>query len=610
MRRLTTRERRFAGGRALLITLATIGALALRIGVLPPAAGAAEAKTGKDAAAAKDVPRENPLRKADEATRRHALTEAWTTYQRSCRPCHGSSGAGDGPHAVYFPRRATDLRRPNSSMAPDAVRFRRIRDGAAALSERPWESSMPAFGTELTAPEIWGLVLLLEQLGRPDSGIDPAASAADVYAERCQVCHGSGGAGDGPLAPELLPRPRDLVRADYRLRSTVYGSAPLDSDIIGSIARGLGKTSMGGFLPLGSLHLEDLGAHLIALAPDRFKAEAVTVPVTVVPAIPSSELVARGRGIYAQADCAECHGKQGRGDGPKAAALKDDTGRPAIPTDLTERWENKRAGTSTDIFRSVSTGLNGTPMRGYFDEISAEDRWSLAYYVESLGRLQPRYPTAIFPRTVADDLPLDPDASLWSTIPPTVAPLGPQMEAPPYWSQPSVEVVDVSVAVSKSQIAILLKWNDRTRDVRTDDGAATRSLPETLERSGSWRLPDQVAVQFPVSITPASLPHPYLGDPGHAVRRWRWSADRQEAGQDAVLEEATGIRRPLTPKTDAPAVKTLAKYGDGQWRVVLIGNLPEKKPASLPIAVQAWDGAAGEAGNWFSASPWLSITLP
>ena len=38
-----------------------------------------------------------------------------------------------------------------------------------------------------------------------------------------------------------------------------------------------------------------------------------------------------------------------------------------------------------DIFRTMSTGLSGTPMPSYRDSLSESDRWALAYYILSLS---------------------------------------------------------------------------------------------------------------------------------------------------------------------------------------------------------------------------------
>ena len=36
-----------------------------------------------------------------------------------------------------------------------------------------------------------------------------------IYEQRCAACHGTGGAGDGPAAAAMEPRPRDLRDADF-----------------------------------------------------------------------------------------------------------------------------------------------------------------------------------------------------------------------------------------------------------------------------------------------------------------------------------------------------------------------------------------------------------
>ena len=36
-----------------------------------------------------------------------------------------------------------------------------------------------------------------------------------LYQEKCQMCHGAGGKGDGPAAASFNPRPYDLATADF-----------------------------------------------------------------------------------------------------------------------------------------------------------------------------------------------------------------------------------------------------------------------------------------------------------------------------------------------------------------------------------------------------------
>ena len=102
------------------------------------------------------------------------------------------------------------------------------------------------------------------------------------------------------------------------------------------------------------------------------------------PPAPTQALVAHGKEIWESAKCWECHGHSGKGDGEKAAGLKDDFGFPIRPADLTS-GQFKSGPAVEDIFRTISTGLSGTPMPTFLETFPEQDRWALAYYVLSLS---------------------------------------------------------------------------------------------------------------------------------------------------------------------------------------------------------------------------------
>ena len=62
------------------------------------------------------------------------------------------------------------------------------------------------------------------------------------------------------------------------------------------------------------------------------------------PPPPSLALVERGKEVWQQAKCWECHGQGGKGDGEKAAGLKDDFGFPIPPANLTTGQFKSGAG--------------------------------------------------------------------------------------------------------------------------------------------------------------------------------------------------------------------------------------------------------------------------
>ena len=205
-----------------------------------------------------------------------------------------------------------------------------------------------------------------------------------VYLESCAACHGERGDGKGPEAGRLKTKPRDFTSGIYKFRSTPSGSLPLDEDIYRSISQGVRGTSM-----LAQLHLSEkerwaVTEHLKTFSP-RFKAEKTPEPIAI-PSQPSpnAEFIALGSRIYMDAGCAECHGPRGKGDGPSAKDLKDDWGAPISPTDLTLK-PFKSGPNPEDRYRTISTGLNGTPMPSYADVLTREERWSLVSYIVSIA---------------------------------------------------------------------------------------------------------------------------------------------------------------------------------------------------------------------------------
>jgi cytochrome c oxidase cbb3-type subunit 2 len=55
-----------------------------------------------------------------------------------------------------------------------------------------------------------------------------------------------------------------------------------------------------------------------------------------------------------------------------------------VPADLTS-GQFKSGPAVEDIYRTMTTGLSGTPMPSYRDSLPDEDRWALSYYVLALS---------------------------------------------------------------------------------------------------------------------------------------------------------------------------------------------------------------------------------
>jgi cytochrome c oxidase cbb3-type subunit I/II len=221
------------------------------------------------------------------------------------------------------------------------------------------------------------------------------AYGKEVYERRCIGCHGEKGDGNGPAATFLFnQRPRNFNAGEFKFRLT-QKPIPTDGDLLRTITRGVRGTAMPAWyeLPLND-RLAVIQYIKYELAVDRsdpskpyafFVEEPPGQPLHIgPPPPPSQDILTRGKEVWQNAKCWECHGQTGKGDGEKAAGLKDDFGFPIRPADLTS-GQFKSGPSVEDIFRTMSTGLSSTPMPSYRDSLSEEDRWALAYYVLSLS---------------------------------------------------------------------------------------------------------------------------------------------------------------------------------------------------------------------------------
>lgn len=220
---------------------------------------------------------------------------------------------------------------------------------------------------------------------QPETGPALVAEGARLYGKSCAVCHGDGGRGDGIIASRLLTPPRDFTQAVFKIRSTPSGSLPTDLDLFQTLSRGIHETDMAPYARLSERQRWALVAYLKSLSP-RFRAEAPESAI-VVPPPPSgrAKLRKRGEALYGLMQCHNCHGPVGRGDGPGALVYATDPGRVRI-RDLARSYF-VRGDTPRDIFLTLGTGLDGTPMGAY--ELPSQDLWALAFYVGDVLRRRP-----------------------------------------------------------------------------------------------------------------------------------------------------------------------------------------------------------------------------
>ena len=227
----------------------------------------------------------------------------------------------------------------------------------------------------------------------PEEALIPAGRF--VYERNCLVCHGRWGDGKGELTPGMWPPPRKLSAGVFKYRTTPSGALPADADLERTIRNGIYGSSMPVFDQLEDREIRAVISYLKTFSSkwDKPQNFAAPLPFPNAPAwlADESELAQhalKGGPIFRQ-DCAACHGATGKGDGPAAAALEDDWGQPAKPTDL--GLPALHSGPDLrDIYKVLVTGLNGTPMPSFLESTTETERWDLVAYIETLRQAAKR----------------------------------------------------------------------------------------------------------------------------------------------------------------------------------------------------------------------------
>jgi mono/diheme cytochrome c family protein len=212
-----------------------------------------------------------------------------------------------------------------------------------------------------------------------------------LYRLHCLHCHGVSGAGDGPTADFLYPRPRDYRKGLFKFTSTPTGAKPTRDDLRKTILYGLHGTSMPAFESLMSGDdVEQVLDYVIflslrgetevglideasiadendpqALSDDivrdiarsifnKWKAAESQVVNPPVPKPPATrESILRGRDLFLsrnttgnKVDCTSCHGPQAVGNGPSMVAQEvfNDVvfgGNPSAQAERLARYDEK-----------------------------------------------------------------------------------------------------------------------------------------------------------------------------------------------------------------------------------------------------------------------------
>jgi mono/diheme cytochrome c family protein len=226
-----------------------------------------------------------------------------------------------------------------------------------------------------------------------DSGKNVPDSGKRVYESRCAVCHSVKGDGNGVIGivdkgavgnKMWAVYPRDFTVGVYKFRSTGTGCLPVQSDIENIVKNGVLKAGMPSHKDVSDADIKAVIGYVKTFS-SRWKDEepCKTISAKKPKSVGSAESVKKGEEVYTKMKCWECHGKEGKGDGPKSNEIKDDWGKPILPFDFTT-GELKRGSTPENVYMTFTTGLDGTGMPSYEDSLNEEQRWSLVSYTLKL----------------------------------------------------------------------------------------------------------------------------------------------------------------------------------------------------------------------------------
>ena len=426
------------------------------------------------------------------------------------------------------------------------------------------------------------------------------AAGREVYDKYCGQCHGPEGAGDGIAAPRLHPAPRDLTSGKYKIRSTPTGYLPTDADIRRSIRQGLPYTGMPGFPELSNRQVTNLVYYLKSLASDFEDPSAYAEPLEIPEPPPFSEdSLEVGFETYVQIGCARCHGEQGRGDGRSAPTMRDDWGDFVRPADLTMPWTFRGGGSREDIFRSISTGLAGSPMAGFADGLTEEQRWQIVDWIVAQAGGETEAPYTEVVRAVGvEDLgalgestPIEEARELFEGAPAAMFPVVGQIIEPGRQFNPSVVAVEVRALYDPDEIAFLVTWNDVRADTSGENGPAIE-VP---------RFEEQVDPFAPGSGGAGSEPPEEEGeDAGGADDFWGTGAapapEEEPAEQTGggFWGESAGPETPAAPTvhespwSDAVAIQLPVELREGVAKPYFLFGSPQ-----YPVELWFTDLAAG-----------------
>jgi cytochrome c oxidase cbb3-type subunit 2 len=502
--------------------------------------------------------------------------------------------------------------------------------------------------------------------GARAAGTPENVPGGPLYQKLCSQCHGEKGDGQGIAAMRLQPRPRDFTAGKFKIRHTPSGSLPTDEDLTHVIREGMPYTSMPAWNHLSDEEIKTLVAAVKSFSPDFADPGKKPKPIEI-PKAPaaSNDSVKKGKEVYAKIGCAACHGELGRGDGSSAPTLKDDWNNPIRPADLTMRWTFRGGPTREDIYRTFTTGLNGTPMPSFAESLTDVERWQLVDYIASLDpRDAPAYSNLLQVQWSNEEFDLAKAKELFANAQPALFPVIGQVTEPGRAFHPSAIALEVQAIYNAREIAFRVTWHDLRADTVGHNGPdlvvppaeeqaaeaaaapaaaegdvwggeetaapAADSAAAPAEGGDVWgdeaeaapgapaavtpetEFSDALAIQLPVTL-PSGIRKPYFifGDSQNPVDLWFVDLATK------VVQRYAGAGSSSVTVVEGEDVTAVASYDHGEWTVVMkralrgSGSVSFEPEQFVPVAFSVWDGYQRERGSKRGLTQWMYLyTMP
>lgn len=344
----------------------------------------------------------------DDVTRQDAARKiaGKKLYAGYCASCHGETAAGNGPAAAgNGPAAAARKDRIPDFTTPQAVVAYDFDRMLAAVVTGHDEASRSQWSKAIDAETAKNVISYMREAHMLPAPVADASIGRVIFAKTCSVCHGDRGDGATWAKHGLDPSPFNFTSQKAKELSRRH--------MINTVTYGSPRTAMMGFSTQFSREeiaaVVDYIRSTFVAAPEIPEPEKITAKIptfgnprlaglTPRPGAPDTAQMKRradvalepadlsapmpdglignvtaGRDFF-NANCFLCHGKEGRGDGPRAYFINP---KPANLTDPSARHELNRPA----LFKKISMGVNATEMPAWSKVLTNQQIADVAEYV-------------------------------------------------------------------------------------------------------------------------------------------------------------------------------------------------------------------------------------